>query len=232
MESLFRFKQFSVSNTRSALKVGTDAVLLGAAATLKEEDRYALDLGTGTGVIALMLAQRASQLRIIGIEIDEASAMEAEENFRNSPWAERLEARHQDALVFHTEHKFDLIISNPPYFESSLKNPDCREAGARHNDTLSYSSICRIASELLPEHGRLCLILPADTKEKIRRIAASWGLYPFRILMIQTTERKAPKRMIIEFSRTRKEIKEEKLVLLNAGAKTPEYLSLTQDFYL
>lgn len=232
MESLFRFKQFSVSNTRSALKVGTDAVLLGAALTLKEEDRYALDLGTGTGVIALMAAQRASQLQIIGIDIDEASALEAAENFSNSPWAERLESRHQDALAFRSEQKLDLIFSNPPYFESSLKNPDSREAGARHNDSLSLNSICRMASEQLSEQGRLSLILPAETKDRLRRIAASWGLYPFRILMIQTTERKTPKRMIIEFSRTRKEIKEEKLVLLNAGAKTQEYISLTQDFYL
>lgn len=121
MDSSFRFKQFSVSNVRSALKVGTDAVLLGAAVTLLPEDQYALDLGTGTGVIALMVAQRSPQLQITGIDIDEDSALEAAENFANSPWAERLTALHQDALNFRPEHSFDLIVSNPPYFESSLK---------------------------------------------------------------------------------------------------------------
>lgn len=232
MDASFRFKQFSVSNVRSALKVGTDAVLLGAALTLRPEDRCALDLGTGTGVIALMAAQRGPQLHITGIDIDEASALEAAENFANSPWAERLTALHQDALNFRAEHRFDVIFSNPPYFESSLKNPDRREATARHNDTLSLSSICRLASELLGEHGRLSLILPADTLLNLRRIAASWGLFPFRILMIHTTEKKPAKRVIVEFSRQKTEVEEEKLVLLSSGEKTDEYINLTQEFYL
>ena len=232
MDSSFRFKQFSVSNVRSALKVGTDAVLLGAAVTLLPEDQYALDLGTGTGVIALMVAQRSPQLQITGIDIDEASALEAAENFANSPWAERLTALHQDALSFHPKHSFDLIVSNPPYFESSLKNPNQREATARHNDSLSLNSICRIACEQLSEQGRISLILPADSLVKLRRTAASWGLYPFRILMIHTTEKKPAKRIIVELSRRKVTPNEEKLVLLSSGEKTAEYIALTQEFYL
>ena len=157
---VFRFKEFDVVNERSAMKVNTDGVLLGAAMTILPGDRRFLDIGTGTGTIALMAAQRASDcVRIDAIDVDEASADEAGMNFRNSPWTDSLKAFHS-SLDEHSaaagDIRYDLIFSNPPYFEDSLNAPEERRNNARHTSTgLSYREILDFASQDLTEEGRV-----------------------------------------------------------------------------
>ena len=255
---VFRFKKFEVVNERSAMKVNTDGVLLGAAMTISPSDRTMLDVGTGTGTIALMAAQRLSSAilnsssailnsssvilnevknpRIDAIDIDEASASEASANFINSPWNSILKAHHLPLEEFaaSTETVYDLIFSNPPYFEDSLTAPDERKSTARHtSDGLSYRDIFEFAKDRLSENGRVSLVLPADQEAALTRYARMCGLYLFRILRVRTVPRKAPSRIIAEFSRTRcAELSEELLTIQDEGKYTQEYLSLTGDFYL
>ena len=255
---VFRFKKFEVVNERSAMKVNTDGVLLGAAMTILPSDRTMLDVGTGTGTIALMAAQRLSSAilnsssvilnsssvilnevknpRIDAIDIDEASASEASANFINSPWNSILKAHHLPLEEFaaSTETVYDLIFSNPPYFEDSLTAPDERKSTARHtSDGLSYRDIFEFAKDRLSENGRVSLVLPADQEAALTRYARMCGLYLFRILRVRTVPRKAPSRIIAEFSITRcAELSEELLTIQDEGKYTQEYLSLTGDFYL
>lgn len=236
MES-FRFKRFEVSNEASALKVGTDAVLLGCAATIPDAAEDILDIGTGTGVIALILAQRLSgkredAFRITGIDIDGPSAVEAGMNFSRSPWSDNLRSIHTPLSEFHPDRGFDLIVSNPPYFESSLENPDRREAAARHTSSLSTSDIFAFSAEKLNPGGILSIILPSDLEGRILRSAASFGLFPKRILRIKTTERKTEKRLIIDFSFSKGPLSTEYLTLMSGNEKSREYSRLTEDFYL
>ena len=255
---VFRFKKFEVVNERSAMKVNTDGVLLGAAMTISPSDRTMLDVGTGTGTIALMAAQRLSSAilnsssvilnsssvilnevknpRIDAIDIDEASASEASANFINSPWNSILKAHHLSLEEFAASAGtvYDLIFSNPPYFEDSLTAPDERKSTARHtSDGLSYRDIFEFAKDRLSENGRVSLVLPADQEAALTRYARMCGLYLFRILRVRTVPRKAPSRIIAEFSRTRcAELSEELLTIQDEGKYTQEYLSLTGDFYL
>lgn len=248
---VFRFKKFEVVNERSAMKVNTDGVLLGAAMTILPSDRTMLDVGTGTGTIALMAAQRLSSAilnsssvilnevknpRIDAIDIDEASASEASANFINSPWNSILKAHHLPLEEFaaSAETVYDLIFSNPPYFEDSLTAPDERKSTARHtSDGLSYRDIFEFAKDRLSENGRVSLVLPADQEAALTRYARMCGLHMFRILRVRTVPRKAPARMIVEFSRSRcAEPVQELLTIQDEGKYTQEYLSLTRDFYL
>ena len=256
--SVFRFKYFNVVNERSAMKVNTDGVLLGAAMSILPTDRRMLDIGTGTGTIALMAAQRAlgipgqagddevrsgdDEVRAVGdfmidaIDIDEPSASEAAANFGESPWAEHLRAHNLSLQDFADSEpdKYDLIFSNPPYFEDSCIAPDERKSTARHTSVgLSYRDIFEFASERLTENGRVSLVLPADQEAALCRYARMCGLHLFRIMRIRTVERKAPIRIITEFSRQRCQTPaDEMLTIMNEGKYTQEYLSLTKDFYL
>ena len=238
------------------MKVNTDGVLLGAAMTIRPEDRCMLDIGTGTGTIALMAAQRAfggeipgqarndgedtreesGVIMIDAIDIDEPSATEAAMNFANSPWAECLHAHNVslDAFAASDDQKYDLIFSNPPYFEDSLTAPDERKSTARHtSDGLSYRDIFEFAKERLTEDGRVAFVLPADQEAALCRYGRMCGLHLFRILRVRTVPRKAPSRIIAEFSRGRVDSVEDTILTIqNEGQYTQEYLSLTKDFYL
>lgn len=246
--SVFHFKRFSVVNERSAMKVNTDGVLLGAAMTILPTDRRLLDVGTGTGTIALMAAQRVQgeipdqvrdEVMIDAIDIDEPSATEAAANFSNSPWQAMLHAHNMSldrfaADVERAEVKYDLIFSNPPYFEDSMPAPDERKSTARHtSEGLSYRDIFEFAKDRLTEEGRVSLVLPSDQEAAVCRYARMCSLHLFRILRIRTVPRKAPSRVILEFSRLRKATPEDTVVTIqNEGQYTQEYLSLTKDFYL
>lgn len=214
--SEFRFKQFSVKQDRAALKVGTDAVLLGALMTVSRHSGEAsrmLDIGTGTGVIALMAAQRCAGIdgvRITGIDIDAPSIEDARENFAASSWSGCLQALHCSLEEFAGSDSgcFGHIFSNPPYYDNSLTNPDMRETAARHTESLSYREIIAFAAERLVRPapacpgtagGTLSLILPAEEEQRLLRTAASFDLFPFRIVRIRTTARKKPRRIIAEF---------------------------------
>ena len=235
MMSAFRFKQFEVSQEKSALKVGTDAVVLGAMMTLPETDNsILLDIGTGTGVIALMAAQRLSGTagyHITAIDIDGPSALEAADNFAASHWNGHLEAVHSSLQNFSTDHFYDAIFSNPPFYDDSLRNPDCREAAARHTGSLSYNDILTFAASHL-DSGTLSLILPAEEEIRLRRTAASFGLLPFRIVRIRTTGGKKPRRILAEFRKNGGPLSEEEITLQNGSARAEAYARLTADFYL
>ena len=243
----FRFKKFEVVNEKSAMKVNTDGVLLGASMTIKPSDRNFLDIGTGTGTIALMAAQRFSELseqgeqsifpNICAIDIDEASATEAAMNFADSPWSESLVAHHSSLDDFCTSdhvREYDLIFSNPPYFEESLNAPELRRNNARHTSTgLSYREILDFAALHLSVHGRVAFVLPAETENALCRHARMSGLHPFRIVRVKTVPRKAPSRIIAEFSRGRADaVVEETLIIQDEGKYTEEYLSLMHEFYI
>ena len=254
---VFRFKRFNVVNERSAMKVNTDGVLLGASMTIKSSDRRLLDVGTGTGTIALMAAQRLSELigsqgqlwnvgqeslpaafSVHAIDLDEASVVEAAENFRNSPWSECVTSEwtsldeYSSALA--AEVRFDHIFSNPPYFEDSLHAPEQRRNDSRHTSTgLSYRELLDFAKERLTENGRISLVLPAETEPPLTRHARMCGLHLFRIVRVRTVPRKQPIRIIAEFSFERcPSPSDETLIIQSEGRYTDEYLALTRDFYL
>ena len=237
---IFRFKKFEVINERSAMKVNTDGVLLGAAMTLAPSDCRLLDVGTGTGTIALMAAQRLDgAVWVDAIDIDEPSASEAAANFKHSPWADSLHAHNLSLEEFESalqqsECRYDLIFSNPPYFEDSLTAPDERKSAARHtSDGLSYRDIFDFAKTHLSDSGRVALVLPSDQETAICRYARMSGLHLFRVLRIRTVPRKAPSRIVIEFSRVRPQFVDDTILTIqNEGQYTQEYLSLTKDFYL
>lgn len=246
--SVFNFKKFSVVNERSAMKVNTDGVLLGAVMTISPEDRWLLDIGTGTGTIALMAAQRLSLLKeavseeslfcVSAIDIDEPSATEADQNFANSQWADHLKAHNmsldQYAVTLPEQARFDLIFSNPPYFEDSLTAPDQRKSTARHtSDGLSYRDIFDFAAIRLSEKGRVAFVLPADQELPLCRYARMSGLYLFRITRVRTVPRKSPSRIVAEFAQFRCENPEDTTLTIQCdGAYTQEYLSVMRDFYL
>ena len=239
--STFRFRRFSVANSESAMKVNTDGVLLGALMTLRAADRNCLDVGTGTGTVALMAAQRlydagVSDARITAIDIDGPSAREAAVNFAGSPWPDMLEAKHLPLSGLSgpdVPAAFDHIFSNPPYYDLSLQAPDMRRNAARHTDTLSYRELTAFAAEHLAADGILSMILPADSELWLLRHARMNGLHPFRIVRIRTTERKRPSRIVAEFSRSRRECPEESLLTIHQGdGYSADYIALTEEFYL
>lgn len=234
--SVFRFKRFEVINERSAMKVNTDGVLLGASAIVYPTDKYILDIGTGTGTVALMLAQRYSDMNaevsIEGIDIDRPSVEEAATNFAQSPWSGRLVSREVSLLDFEPERKYDLIVSNPPYFDDSLKNPDERKSAARHTG-LSYREIILFATKWLSEKGRLSMILPSDQKAAVLRYARSWGLSPEDIMLIRTVPTKQHSRMVLTLCHGRNNVgTERELTIMKEGKHTDEYISLLNEFYL
>jgi len=245
--SIFQFKKFSVLNDQSAMKVNTDGVLLAAVASIKGNESELLDVGTGTGTIALILAQRLEELGhkdfiINGIDIDKPSFEEATINFQNSPWKNNLKAINIDLNSYKPKNNLDLIVSNPPYYEDSLKNPSQRYATARHtssideenlpNAPLSYRTLIVFAKEYLKPDGRIAMILPADKEKDLVRYAGGFGLYPYNILRIKTLAAKKPSRIIAEFSRQRLSPTESDLAIRDSSGYTADYLKLVNDIYL
>lgn len=234
----FRFKRFSLSNERAAMKVNTDGVLLGACATTAVSDCRVLDVGTGTGCIALMLAQRyfdlgVSALSITGIDIDSASVEEASENFSKSPWASCLESRCVALQKYSPQDKFDLIVSNPPYFRNDLHASESRRDLSRHADvSLSYENLIEFATQYLSDKGRLAVILPAENELSVLRMGLEGSLFASKILRIRTTTTKEWSRIIVEMERERRDKVVETLTLLENGRYTCEYISRVSEFYL
>lgn len=234
------------------MKVNTDGVLLGAVVPVFGADCRVLDIGTGTGVIALMLAQRLTAdteqasrmrpLRILGIDIDPDAAAEAAENFASSEWAETLTAEEvsleslEVRLAGTASEAFDIIVSNPPYYDSSLTNPDGKKAVARHTNlpqgSLSYREVMEFAAQHLSETGRLSVVLPSDQEFAALRYARMCGLHLSYLLRVRTVERKQPKRFIATFVTAPCECRTRMLTIMEKGKYTDEYISLVKDFYL
>lgn len=215
------------------MKVGTDGVLLGAWVSVSPRaGMRILDVGTGSGVIALMLAQRCPQAEITGMDIDADSAGQAAANFAASPWSGRLNALHGDFLSFEDAQGFDLIVSNPPFFNGTLQSPLARRRAARHSDTLPHAEMIATAKRLLRPGGILAVILPVEEGADFRMEAFSAGLPLQRICRVSTIEGQEPKRVMMEFCATPGKLVEEELSLECADGPSAAYRQLTQDFYL
>lgn len=229
----FRFKHFTINQGRSAFKVGTDGVLLGACADISGKERI-LDIGTGTGLIALMLAQRCDA-EIIAIEPDNNSFAEASENVKASRWAARIKVENCTLQNFSDPNgRFDLIITNPPYFIGSLKNDDPAKSMARHNISLNHSDILEGAGRLLADNGVIQIILPYAEGSIFIAEAQEHGFYCNTILKIKPTYNSEIRRLILGFSREKRKPAEKFLTIQKGGRHefTDEYISLTGDFYL
>ena len=231
-EKIFRFKQFSVLNDRTAMKVGTDGVLLGAWCPVVGARRV-LDVGTGCGVIALMVAQRNSDALITGIDIDEGAVDEAAINFANSPWAKRLTATLADFNGWTAGDRYDLIISNPPYFTNGVLPSGDARIQARHTHSLTYRQLIEGASSLLTEDGSLAFISPVDAEGEIIE-AATFTLLPVRqMTRVIPVEGAAPKRTLWILSRRNIPYREDTLTIAHTnGTFTTAYPRLTSPFYL
>ena len=228
--SVFRFKEFSIIQDRSAMKVGTDAMLLGAFIQPNQKGNC-LEIGTGTGVISLMITQRSSELKITALDIDSESIEEANQNFNNSPWKDRVEGVLGDFLEYSTSQKYDLIVSNPPYFENGLLNDSKRKAKTRHEDSLPLIDLFEKSCFLLTEKGVFVLILPSQSASKWIDKALEMNLNCFKEITV-FGKPNLPKRSILFFSKENKEIIREVLIIRNLdNTYTEEYKRLTLDFH-
>jgi tRNA1Val (adenine37-N6)-methyltransferase len=228
----FQFKQFTVEQAHCAMKVNTDGVLLGAWAKVGEAKRIA-DIGTGTGVIALMLAQQCPAALIDAIDIDAGASGQARANFEQSTWNDRLHVNHTALQDFDPGYRFDFIVSNPPYFVNDLKPADARKTVAKHSVDLSYEELLTHVNRLLSDNGTFALVIPYFNKALFLEKAAGFGLFVSSALRVQAREDKAPYLALLQLERRKGEEFEEGLsIQALSGEYTAEYRALTQAFYL
>ncbi|HZK92816.1 MAG TPA: methyltransferase [Prolixibacteraceae bacterium] len=228
----FVFKQFRIEQQKAAMKVGTDGVLLGAWSPVNDDKRI-LDVGTGTGLIALMLAQRSEAI-IDAVEIDELACEEAEFNFAHSPWNDRLKVFNTNFQKFSDLpcEPYDLIVSNPPFFVNSLKTKNAALSVARHNDVLTFEQLAICARKLLHNTGRLCVIIPFTSCEEFRGCARLAGFYLRKQTQIIPKFGKIPKRVLLEFTvQPGYPINNELVILGEDGYYTEDYKTLTASYY-
>lgn len=227
----FTFKQFTIKQDRCAMKVGTDGVLLGAWA---DGGQNILDIGTGTALIALMMAQRFKHAHVTALEIDEEASRQARENAGASPFANRVEVLHTALQDFFPGCQYDCIVTNPPFFTDSLKNPDSQRAAARHADTLPYGELFSRVAALLAPDGVFSAIIPTDCLDRFIAEAYFSGLSPIRRCAIKTTTRRAPKRQLVAFAHqpSANNDTQEATLLTNDGERSEWYRKLTEDFYI
>jgi tRNA1Val (adenine37-N6)-methyltransferase len=230
----FQFRQFTVWQDRCAMKVGTDGTLLGAWSLAPIGECRILDIGTGTGLVALMMAQRYPNAQITAIDIDSSAIHQAQDNVMKSPFSSQITVLQKDVRNMSDAQGFDAIISNPPYFVDSLSCPDPQRNTARHTDSLSYHDLMYAVSVLLKESGIFSVIIPEESVSRLESEANVNGMFKSRIFHIQTTPRKAPKRCLIEFSKNiGKQCVIENVVLEDApGSRSNWYHQLTKDFYI
>lgn len=227
----FEFKQFTIHHDRCAMKVGTDGVLLGAWTNAKNI-KNTLDIGTGSGLIALMLAQQNKDLLIDAIDIDNNAVEQARENVMKSPFFTQVRCFNTSLQEYalSCDHKYDLIVSNPPYFEQSLKSPKENRSIARHTDSLSVDELIRLSSELLSHNGRLSIIYPFEYKNYLLE---QDHLFVTRMTNVYPVPDSLPKRVLIEFSKQRSFLKENDLLIeKKRHIYSDEFISLAKDFYL
>ena len=228
----FSFKQFTIHQGKTAFKVGTDGVLLGASADLTGVKRI-LDIGTGTGLIAIMLAQRCDA-EIVAIEPDYESFIQCRENVSLCRWKDRIEVENIPLQDYIDNVGFDLIVTNPPYFSDSLKNSDPRKSASRHNDSLSNDELLKGASRLMAEGGRLQVIMPYAEGNIFIAEANEYGFFCNNILKIRPLPTSEIRRMVLTFSKQRLN-PTEKFLTIEQGSRhefTEDYKNLTKDFYL
>jgi tRNA1Val (adenine37-N6)-methyltransferase len=232
--SWFQFKKFKVEQEKSAMKVGTDGVLLGAWAC--KNGKSILDVGTGTGLIALMLAQRFEDAEITAIDIDKHAAEQAYENVCNSPWSDRISVECADFNIFRKEQAgcYDHIISNPPYFKQSLKSNSRSRSLARHDMLLTHDMLIVESVRLLNDGGCLSVVLPYVEGSVFIALAATKGLYCTRKTNVYSKPDSEIRRLLLEFRKVKQNLVEDSLVIEEKGrhSYSKEYLELTGPFYL
>lgn len=231
----FTFKQFHIDHSRCAMKVGTDGTLLGAWASLPDGEGAILDIGTGTGLIAIMAAQRAPEAHITAIDIDTDCVEQARDNVSATPWSDRIEIVGSPLQEFFPSHTFDSIISNPPYFIDSLLSPDAARTTARHTTTLSFEDLVGGVLRLLAEDGTFSLILPPT--EYGRFLSEARGrLFEKRRCEVWSTPESGVKRIMAELTKTPPQDSPlvSRLIIEDKGPMgySDEYKTLTRDFYL
>lgn len=227
----FRFKQFEIEQDRCAMKVGTDGVLLGAWA---QGGCRILDIGSGTGLISLMMAQRFPEAEVVGIDMDAGACGQARENVMASPFRDRVEivcCRLQD---FGAIGVFDAIVSNPPFFVDSLKNPDSKRTMARHTDSLPFRDLFAGVKRLLSDEGVFSAIVPVEVVEQFVAESCMLGFYLIRKCGVKTVERKQPKRFMLSFAKHRISPYEEyvETMMDSQGNRSEWYRKITEEFYL
>lgn len=232
MGNVFRFKQFEVNQEGCAMRINTDGVLLAAIAKSVSPSRI-LDIGTGTGVIAMMMAQRFPAALIDAVEIDNSAAVAAAGNFKSSAFADRISAVHVDIATYEPEVKYDLIISNPPFFVNDLKNPESRKSLARHAAEDFFEMLVLKAATLLSDAGVFWLILPVKSADQVVSIGKAAGLVLHREISICSDIESPVIRKIIALARTEQAAADERFYIYAAkGVYTDEYKSLLKDFFL
>lgn len=230
----FTFKQFVVHQDRCAMKVGTDGTLLGAWAEMDRPNGRILDIGTGTGLIVLMMAQRYPEARLTAIDIDAEAIEQASNNVRHSPFSDRIQVCLADVNAFEVGESYDAIVCNPPFFDNALICPDNQRTQARHTLSLSYQQLMSAAWRLLNEEGLFSMIIPNDYFKQIESEAHLVGFFLTRIYGVRTIERKPIKRYLIEFRKKpyKQLVKKEVAIEDLPNVRSEWYRKLTEDFYI
>ena len=232
---MFTFKQFTVQQDRCAMKIGTDGVLLGAWCPIHNNPFSVLDIGAGTGILSLMLAQRTNADQIDAIEIDENAYEQCVENFESSPWSDRLFCFHAglDEFIDQPEDEYDIIISNPPFYSEDYKTENEQRDLARFQDALPFEDLVEAANLLLSENGIFAVIIPHKEEERFITLAKEFELYPFKITHVKGTPTTEIKRSLLAFTRFEKAFLVDELIIETARHQyTDDYIALTKDFYL
>jgi len=233
---MFRFQKFTVVQENAAMKVGTDGVLLGAWPPVDHQPLRILDVGAGTGLVALMLAQRTDDSMIDAVEIDDFACVDAEINFKESPWSDRLKLYNTSLQSFaeKSEFSYDLIVSNPPFFSGSLKNPNQRKAVARHNGGLSQEDLVSGVLKLLSKQGRFSLILPEADYNIFRLKAARAGLFESQRLEVSPNPGRPVKRIVSEWRKVflEESVVEEMVLELSRHHYSDRFRRMVSEFYL
>lgn len=235
---MFKFKRFKINQNKTAMKVGTDGVLIGAWSKVTEGCNAILDVGSGTGLIALMLAQRSYAETIDAVEIDDNAYEQTVENFEQSDWGDRLFCYHTSFQEFaiemaEDEEKYDLIVSNPPFYTDDFQTENCARNSARFTSSLSFNDLLFGVSKLLSIHGIFSVIIPKKEEESFVYLAKKHQLFLNRVCHVKGTHSSEIKRSMLEFSYQQKEVITENLIIEKERHNyTEKYINLTKDFYL
>jgi len=231
----FQFKEFTIQQDKCAMKIGTDGVLLGAWISIKDQYNSILDIGTGTGIIALQLAQRSNALTIDAIEIDDNAYEQAVENFENSNWGDRLFCYHTSLQEFTSEidEQYDLIVSNPPFYHDAFETENEKRNKARFTSSLSFKELLFSVSKLLSKEGTFSLIIPFKEEKQFVVLAEKYYLFPTRICRVKGNLSSQIKRSLLEFSLQKNNVEITELIVeIERHHYTKEYTALVRDFYM
>lgn len=233
---MFNFKQFTVQQDKCAMKIGTDGVLLGAWCPIDNNPFSVLDIGAGTGILSLMLAQRSNAEQIDSLEIDEEAYEQCVENFENSPWSDRLFCFHAglDEFVEEPEDEYDIIISNPPFYSENYKTDDSQRDLARFQDALPFEDLIEAADLLLSENGIFAVIIPYKEEERFIDLCAEVELFPVKVTRVKGSHTTPIVRSLLAFKRYELSVltADELVIEISRHEYTDDYINLTKDFYL